>query len=86
MSAPVSVAPWRADALSGIDHGSERGGCLRTAASPLIAEGKTNKEIAILLAVSVPTVKTHRRHISAKLDLHNTAGLVRFAVRKKVVY
>ena len=51
----------------------------------LIAEGKTNKEIALLLAVSVNTIETHRKHIMDKLDLHNTAEIVRFAVRKKVV-
>ena len=52
----------------------------------LIAEGKTNKEIAGLLAVSINTVETHRKHIMEKLDLHNTAEIVRFAVRKKVVH
>jgi RNA polymerase sigma factor (sigma-70 family) len=51
----------------------------------LIAEGKTNKEIASLLGVSINTVETHRKHIMEKLDLHNTAEIVRFAVRKKVV-
>ena len=51
----------------------------------LIAEGKTNKEVAVALSVSVNTVETHRKHIMEKLDLHNTAELVRFAVRKKIV-
>ena len=51
----------------------------------LIAEGKTNKEIASRLAVSINTVETHRKHIMEKLDLHNTAELVRFAIRKKLV-
>ncbi len=51
----------------------------------LIAEGKTNKEIASLLGVSINTEETHRKHIMEKLDLHNTAEIVRFAVRKKVV-
>jgi DNA-binding NarL/FixJ family response regulator len=51
----------------------------------LIAEGKTNKEVAVSLSVSVNTVETHRKHIMEKLDLHNTAELVRFAVRKKIV-
>ncbi len=51
----------------------------------LIAEGKTNKEIATRLAVSVNTVETHRKHTMEKLDLHNTAEIVRFAVRKKIV-
>ena len=52
----------------------------------LIAEGKTNKEIAIVLSVSINTVETHRKHIMEKLDLHNTAEIVRFAVRKKIVH
>jgi two-component system response regulator NreC len=51
----------------------------------LIAEGKTNKEVAHLLSVSINTVETHRKHVMEKLDLHNTAELVRFAVRKKIV-
>ena len=51
----------------------------------LIAEGKTNKEIAGVLGVSINTVETHRKHVMEKLDLHNTAEIVRFAVRKKVV-
>jgi len=51
----------------------------------LIADGKTNKDIARLLTVSVNTIETHRKHIMDKLDLHNTAEMVRFAVRKHVV-
>jgi two-component system, NarL family, response regulator NreC len=51
----------------------------------LIAEGKTNKEIAVRLDVSVNTVETHRKHTMEKLDLHNTAEVVRFALRKKIV-
>ena len=52
----------------------------------LIAEGKTNKEVAHALSVSINTVETHRKHIMEKLDLHNTAEIVRFAVRKKIVH
>ncbi|MCW5890104.1 MAG: response regulator transcription factor [bacterium] len=52
----------------------------------LIAEGKTNKDVASLLNVSINTVETHRKHVMEKLDLHNTAELVRFAVRKKIVH
>ena len=51
----------------------------------LIAEGKTNKGIATLLSLSVNTVETHRKHVMEKLDLHNTAEIVRFAVQKKIV-
>jgi len=52
----------------------------------LIAEGKTNKEVAHALSVSVNTVETHRKHVMEKLDLHNTAELVRFAIRTKMVH
>jgi DNA-binding NarL/FixJ family response regulator len=52
----------------------------------LIAEGKTNKEVAAVLSVSINTVETHRKHIMEKLDLHNTADILRFAVRKKIVH
>ena len=51
----------------------------------LVAEGKTNKEIAVRLDVSVNTVETHRKRTMEKLDLHNTAEVVRFALRKKIV-
>ena len=51
----------------------------------LIAEGHSNKEIAEMLCVSPATVETHRAHILQKLDLHNTAELVLYAVRHGVI-
>jgi two-component system response regulator NreC len=51
----------------------------------LIAEGHTNKGVADLLSISVATVETHRAHILQKLDVHNTAELVLFAVRRGVI-
>jgi two-component system response regulator NreC len=51
----------------------------------LIAEGHSNKEIADLLSISPATVETHRAHILQKLDVHNTAELVLYAVRKGVI-
>jgi DNA-binding NarL/FixJ family response regulator len=51
----------------------------------LIAEGHSNKEIAELLSVSPATVETHRAHILQKLDLHNTAEVVLYAVRRGVI-
>jgi DNA-binding NarL/FixJ family response regulator len=51
----------------------------------LLAEGKTNKEVATLLQLSPATVETHRGHIMQKLNLHNTAEIVLYAVRKKLV-
>lgn len=51
----------------------------------LLAEGKSNKDIAALLNVSPYTVETHRAHLMQKLNLHNTAEIVLYAVRKKIV-
>ncbi|MSV31425.1 MAG: response regulator transcription factor [Bryobacterales bacterium] len=51
----------------------------------LIAEGKTNKDIATLLNLSVYTVDAHRGRIMEKLNLHSTSELVRFAVRKGLI-
>jgi two-component system response regulator NreC len=51
----------------------------------LLAEGKSNKEAAALLNVSVHTIDTHRTHLMQKLNLHNTAEIVLYAVRKKII-
>jgi len=51
----------------------------------LIAEGCSNKEIAQMLTVSVKTIETHRSRLMAKLGIHETAGLVRYAIRKRIV-
>lgn len=51
----------------------------------LIAEGKTNKEIAAMLFVSPSTVDTHRSRIMEKLDVHSAAEIVLYAVRKGVI-
>ncbi len=51
----------------------------------LIAEGKTTKEVAVLLGVSVKTAESHRARIMDKLNIHDTANLVRYAVRQGLV-
>jgi len=51
----------------------------------LIAEARTNKEVAELLEISPATVETHRARILQKLDIHNTAELVLYAVRRGVI-
>ena len=51
----------------------------------LIAEGKSTKEIAAVLSVSVKTVETHRTQLMNRLDIHDIAGLVRYAVRTGLV-
>jgi DNA-binding NarL/FixJ family response regulator len=47
----------------------------------LIAEGRSTKEIASTLHLSVKTVETHRTQLMARLDIHDVAGLVRYAIR-----
>jgi len=51
----------------------------------LIAEGKANKEVAAALNISPYTVETHRSHILEKLNLHNPAELILYAVRKGLI-
>jgi two-component system, NarL family, response regulator NreC len=51
----------------------------------LVAEGKTNKEIATILNVSLYTVDTHRTHILQKLNLHSVPELILYAVRKGII-
>jgi two-component system, NarL family, response regulator NreC len=51
----------------------------------LLAEGKSNKEVATILDLSVYTVETHRTNLMQKLNLHNTAEIVLYAVRKKII-
>jgi DNA-binding NarL/FixJ family response regulator len=51
----------------------------------LLAEGKTNKEVAALLSISTYTAESHRSNLMQKLNLHNTAEIVLYAVRKKLI-
>jgi len=51
----------------------------------LLAEGRSNKEVATLLDVGVSTVETHRANLMQKLSLHNTAEIVLYAVRKGII-
>jgi len=48
----------------------------------LVAEGKTTKAIGELLGIAFKTAESHRNHIMKKLDIHQTAGLVRYAIRR----
>jgi DNA-binding NarL/FixJ family response regulator len=51
----------------------------------LLAEGKSNKEVARILNLSVYTVETHRSNVMEKLNLHTTAEIILYAVRKKLI-
>lgn len=51
----------------------------------LLADGRSNKEVATLLDVGLSTVETHRANFMDKLNLHNAAEIVLYAVRKGIV-
>jgi DNA-binding NarL/FixJ family response regulator len=51
----------------------------------LVAESKSNKEVANILQISVKTVESHRAHIMEKLGLHSVTELVRYAIRNNIV-
>ena len=51
----------------------------------LLAEGKSSKEVASSLGISVKTVETHRANVMRKLDLHSVSELVRYAVRNQII-
>jgi DNA-binding NarL/FixJ family response regulator len=51
----------------------------------LIAEGKANKETALELGIGMKTVEKHREHLMHKLDIHDTAGLTRYAISAGVI-
>lgn len=51
----------------------------------LIAEGKSTKDVASLLGISTKTAESHRSRLMKKLDIHETASLVRYAVRRGLI-
>jgi DNA-binding NarL/FixJ family response regulator len=51
----------------------------------LVAEGRSNKEVAQVLGISVKTAMTHRGHVMEKLALHDRTGLIKFALRRGVI-
>ena len=50
-----------------------------------MAEGKTSKEIAEMLTLGVKSAESYRTRIMQKLEIHNTAGLVRYAIRQGLI-
>jgi DNA-binding NarL/FixJ family response regulator len=51
----------------------------------LLAEGKSSKEVAVALNISVKTAETHRANIMRKLELHSVSELVRYAVKNQII-
>lgn len=52
----------------------------------LLAEGRSNKEVANLLEIGVSTIETHRMNLMQKLNLHSTAEIILYAVRKRIIH
>lgn len=57
----------------------------QTAILKMIAESKTLKQIALELKLSVKTVEAHKARITETLEIHDVAGLTRFAIREKLI-
>jgi DNA-binding CsgD family transcriptional regulator len=51
----------------------------------LIAVGNSSKRTASILNLSIKTIETHRAAVHRKLNIHSTAGLVRYAIRNKII-
>lgn len=75
--------------LRPLDQGDTGAQCVLTPREreviQLVAEGKTTKEVAIALSLSVKTAETHRTNLMRKLDLHSVADLTLYAVRNGIV-
>ena len=52
----------------------------------LIAEGQSTKQMALSLNISMKTVETHRAQLMDRLEIHNIAGLVRYAIRNDLIH
>ena len=68
-------------AMDGDQHLTER----QREVLQLLAEGKSSKEVAVALGISVKTAETHRANIMRKLELHSVSELVRYAVRNQII-
>ena len=78
-----SDTPAALEVLSAMALGADEGGSLSAREKEVlrrIASGLTNRAIGIELSISELTVKTHRQNIQRKLDIHDTAGLTRYAI------
>ena len=71
--------------LAGTETPAERLTARERQVLQLIAEGKTTKEIAVILGVTVKTAESHRTTLMGKLDMHSAAELVRYAIRRGLV-
>ncbi|MGH8161984.1 MAG: response regulator [Gammaproteobacteria bacterium] len=76
-----AVRAWRAGKTSPADPLTER----EREVLRLVSDGKTTREIAAILGISVKTADSHRTHLMQKLEIHETASLVRYAVNHGLI-
>ena len=82
VSVPATAAPSNAD---GMERPARRLTPREREIVQLLAEGKSNKEIATYLNISVKTAETHRANIMLKMNFHSVTQLVRYAVKNKII-
>ena len=83
---PPKIARTLPDLLQAVDDlGADPLTAREREVLQMVAEGRTTKEIAAVLGISFKTAESHRTHLMAKLDIHDTAGLVRYAVRRRMI-
>jgi two-component system response regulator NreC len=81
----ISGEPATADALAAQDDPYERLTDREKQVLKLVAEGRSNKDVAELLGISVKTAMSHREHVMFKLRAHNRTDVIRFALRHGVI-
>ena len=79
------VKDRRQKSLDRGEKGSNRLSSREVEVLQLIAEGKPNKQVAAELGVSFKTVDKHRQHLMSKLDIHDVAGLTRYAIAEGII-
>lgn len=77
----IATVTRQADGHTRVDGGTRPLSTREREVLQLIAEGRTSREVAASLGISATTVKSHRNHIMEKLDIHDKAGLTRYAIR-----
>ncbi len=85
LSPVISTAVVEAFLQKRPEQGADRLSLREREVLQLVAEGRTTKEVATVLHVSAKTADSHRTRIMRKLDIHDTAGLVRYAIREGLI-
>jgi DNA-binding NarL/FixJ family response regulator len=79
------VAPFRAKPTDGNGHAAPKPSTRELQVLRLLADGKGNKEIGVLLQLSTRTVESYRARLKLRLNLHSEAEMVRYAIRNHII-